>query len=318
MNTLVTGGLGFIGSALCKALVAGGDHVRVLDDSSRGSKEKLGRALKDIELVEGDIRDPSLVHDAVRGMDRVCHAAAINGTAHFYERPAHVLDVGVKGMVNVLDACMNENVRDLLVLSSSEVYQTPPATPTPEEVPLTIPDVRNPRYSYAGTKIISELMALHYGKEGGFTRMRIVRPHNIYGPDMGEDHVIPQFVRRMRDLAEQSDEYPLPFPIQGDGTQTRAFCHIDDFTAGLLLVLEKGEHLGIYNVGTTEEVAIGDLARRIATLMNLEIAVTPGPAAAGATLRRCPDIGKARSLGYAPAVTLAEGLPQVVEWYRKS
>jgi dTDP-glucose 4,6-dehydratase/UDP-glucose 4-epimerase len=315
MKTLVTGGLGFLGSALSKALVIRGDTVRILDDGSRGTKEKLGRALKDIELIEGDIRDPALVHEAVKGTDRVCHLAAINGTGNFYERPAHVLDVGVKGMVNVLDACMNENVRDLLVVSSSEVYHTPPVTPTPEEVPLVIPDVRNPRYSYAGTKIISELMALHYGKEGGFERTRIVRPHNIYGPDMGFDHVIPQFIMRLKELSRSSTEHPLHFPIQGDGTQTRAFCYIDDFIAGLLLVMEKGEHLGTYNLGTSDEISIHDLVMKISSIMNLEITVAPGPPAPGATTRRCPDISKARALGYCPNVSFEQGLAQTVDWY---
>ena len=193
-SILVTGGSGFIGSALVKALVRDGHSVRVLDDNSRGAPRSLREVEGDIEFIGGDIRDAAAVARAVHGMDEVHHLAFVNGTEFFYSAPELVLDVGVKGMINVIDACRSEGVGSLVLASSSEVYQTPPHVPTDEHAPLIVPDPTNPRYSYGGGKIISELMALNYGRKY-FERVLIFRPHNVYGPDMGWEHVVPQFAR---------------------------------------------------------------------------------------------------------------------------
>ncbi|MCX7313621.1 MAG: SDR family NAD(P)-dependent oxidoreductase [Alphaproteobacteria bacterium] len=311
---LVTGGSGFIGSALVKALVKAGHAVRVLDDNSRGAPRRLVDVAKDIEFIGGDIRDAATVHGAMSGVDEVHHLAFVNGTEFFYSAPELVLDVGVKGMVNVIDACRAANVRRLVLASSSEVYQTPPQVPTDESAPLVVPDPTNPRYSYGGGKIISELMAINYGRKF-FDRVMIFRPHNVYGPDMGFEHVIPQFALRLKRTAAKHKTGRLPFEIQGEGRQTRSFCHVDDLVRGVLVMRDKGEHLGIYHVGTTEEVAIGDVARLIAAHAGHEIELVSRPAPAGGTERRCPDIRKLAGLGYAPQVPLAAGLPPTVDWY---
>lgn len=311
---LVTGGLGFLGAALTRGLVAAGHRVRVFDNASRGSLERLGDTAADVEVMTGDIRDPDAVRRAIRDTDVVCHLAFVNGTEFFYRHPAYVLDVGVKGMVNVLDACIALSVPELVLASSSEVYQTPPAVPTDESVPLTVPDPGNPRYSYGGGKIISELMALNYGREY-FERVVVFRPHNVYGPAMGWEHVIPQFVRRMVDMAARNGSDAVPFPIQGDGSQTRSFIYIDDFTDGLLRVIEAGEHLGIYHIGTTEEVTIRDVADAVAACLGMRIAIQAGPEAVGGTPRRCPDVSRLAALGFTPRFTLATGLPPTVSWY---
>ena len=131
-SILVTGGSGFIGSALVKALVKEGHAVRVLDDNSRGAPRRLREVEGDIEFIGGDIRDAAVVARAVRGVDEVHHLAFVNGTEFFYSAPELVLDVGVKGMINVIDACRSEGVGKLILASSSEVYQTPPHVPTDE------------------------------------------------------------------------------------------------------------------------------------------------------------------------------------------
>ncbi len=136
-------------------------------------------------------------------MDEVHHLAFVNGTEFFYSAPELVLDVGVKGMINVIDACRAEGVGKLILASSSEVYQTPPHVPTDETAPLVVPDPTNPRYSYGGGKIISELMAINYGRKF-FERVLIFRPHNVYGPDMGWEHVVPQFAMRLKDMTRQA------------------------------------------------------------------------------------------------------------------
>lgn len=312
---LVTGGAGFLGSALVRRLAAEGRRVRVLDDQSRGSYGRLGGLTGDVEIVHGDIRDAAAVQRAVQGVETVCHLAFVNGTEFFYSMPEVVLEVGVKGIVNVIDACLDNGVRNMLLMSSSEVYQTPPSIPTDESVPLSVPDPLNPRFSYGGSKIISELMALNYGRHH-FDRVVIVRPHNVYGPDMGNEHVVPQFFAQMIRLLPQRHD-PLLFTVQGDGSEQRAFVYIDDFIDGTMAVLDRGEHLGIYHVGTMEEIAMRDLAHLVAAQFGRTIRIEAGAPAPGGTARRCPDIGKVAALGYQPKWTLADGIAAVADWHRQ-
>jgi nucleoside-diphosphate-sugar epimerase len=312
---LITGGTGFIGSALVKALLKAGARVRVLDNNSRGSREKLGEAAKDVEIMEGDIRDPEVVRRAVRGVESVYHLAAVNGTEYFYSKPEFVLEVAVKGIVNVIDACLAEGVRDFGLASTSEVYQTPSVVPTPETVPLIVPDPLNARYSYAGGKIVSELMAINYGRKH-FERVVIFRPHNVYGPNMGWEHVIPQLIKRLEGLAEKKSAGPILLPIQGTGQESRSFVYIDDMIDGILELMEKGKHLEIYHIGTEDEVTVENLAKEIGKQFGLAVEVSPGALSPGGTLRRCPNISKMRALGYAPKISLTEGLGRTVHWYR--
>ncbi len=310
---LVTGGSGFIGSSLVKALVAKGSKVRVLDDNSRGHARRLKEVMPRIEFVSGDIRNPKVVDKAIKGVDVVCHLAFVNGTEFFYTKPDYVLDVGVKGIVNVIDACRKHSVDELVLASSSEVYQTPLHVPTDETAALSIPDPLNPRYSYGAAKIISEIMTINYGRKY-FKRAVIFRPHNVYGPDMGWEHVVPQLVLRMKKLAAAT-RGKIVFPIQGTGRETRAFVYIDDFTQGLMKVIEKGKHLGIYHIGTKEEIAISQVAKSVAAFYGRTIQIKPGTLAQGGTLRRCPDIQKLVALGYKPRYSFADGLKITAKWY---
>jgi nucleoside-diphosphate-sugar epimerase len=316
-NFLITGGTGFLGAALARRLVGDGHYVRIFDDNSRGAPRRLADIVKGLELVQGDVRDCEGVSKAVSGSDIVVHLAAINGTRFFYSKPDLVLNVGVRGILSVIDACRANKVRDLLVASSSEVYQTPPRIPTDETAPLTVPDVLNPRYSYAGSKIISELLALNFGRTS-FGRVTIFRPHNVYGPDMAWEHVVPQFCLRAMDLIALHPRGPLPFPIQGGGTQTRAFIYIDDMIDGLLTLIEKGGHLEVYHVGNPEEVTIADVARLVVREFGRDIEIQPSSLPPGSIPRRCPDIDKLKKLGFAPRVRFAVGVQETVAWYRKN
>lgn len=313
---LVTGGTGFLGSALVHRLVDEGHRVRILDSNLRGNPRRLQDILDKVDIVEADIRDPAAVQHACLGMDSVIHLAYINGTEFFYTKPELVLEIAVCGMMNVLNGCRQAGLSELVLASSSEVYQTPPVVPTDENVPLSVPDPLNPRYSYGGGKIISELLAINYGRSY-LERVIIFRPHNVYGPDMGWEHVIPQFVIRMKELCKNPND-PLPFPIQGTGEETRSFVFIEDFIDGLMVVLGRGEHLGIYNIGTMEEVPIVRIAQLVADYYDRRIQIVPGKLTEGSTKRRCPDIGKLRSLGYHPRYSLREGVHITAEWYDRN
>ena len=310
---LVTGGAGFIGDALVQALANQGHFVRSFDNGWRHT----GATATPNPLIEpfqGDIRDPNSVNEAARGMDIVCHLAAINGTKHFYEHPDLVLEVGVKGMLNVLDACKSQGIKELITTSSSEAYQTPPHTPTDESVPLIVPDPRNPRYSYGGSKLISELLTLHAPY---LNRASIVRPHNVYGPAMGWEHVVPEFIIRMAELCESS-QAEINFPIQGSGNETRSFVYVSDMVDGFLKVIENGKHREIYHVGTEDEITIADLAIAIGKTFDRKINLMTTPLTHGSTVRRCPSIQKIQGIGYHPQVSLTEGLAKTARWYTEN
>ena len=311
---LVTGGNGFIGSALVRRLVAEGHEVRVFDNKSRNSGNGLDDIAAEIEFIVGSVCDAEAVSDAARGVDSVIHLAAINGTEFFYSRPEQVLDVGVRGMLHVIDACRARGVGEMIVASSSEVYQFPETVPTDETAALVVPDLTNPRYSYAGSKIISELLAMWWGR-AAFERVIIFRPHNVYGPNMGWEHVLPHFILRAMEAVAGTPEGPVPFPIQGDGNQTRAFMHVDDCIDGVMLLIDKGEHLGVYHLGNPEELEIAEVARRVVAYFGHEVRIDPSELPPGGTPRRCPDIGRMRGLGFMPKISFDQGLASIAEWY---
>ena len=120
--------------------------------------------MNNLNFIQGDIRNINELSKAMQDIDIVYHLAFINGTSNFYQKPGLVLDVGIKGMTNIIDLIPNSKVKKIVLASSSEVYQTPINIPTSEIVECKIPDVMNPRYSYGGTKIINELMLLHHHK----------------------------------------------------------------------------------------------------------------------------------------------------------
>jgi len=310
---LVTGGTGFIGSALVRRLLKVGHRVRVLDNQSRGHPRRLDGVRHDVELIDGDMRSAEAVRKAAQGVDGICHLAYVNGTEFFYTMPEVILEIAVKGMLNVIDACLVEKVSELILASSSEVYHLPSEIPTPEDVPLLVPDVLNPRFSYGGGKIISELLAINYGRKH-IPRVLIFRPHNVFGPDMGWEHVVPQFVLRMKELCQKGTGR-IRFPIQGTGQETRSFIFVEDCVDGVAVLMEKGAHLGIYHVGTSEERTVEELARAVGRHFGREIDLVPGPEAKGATPRRCPNTLKLQALGFKPQVSFEAALALTAHWY---
>jgi len=315
-SVLVTGGSGFIGASLVRKLVDLGYRVRVFDNHFRGSMRRLKGYEKKIELLEGDIRKEDLVMKAVEGMDILYHLAFINGTRHFYEIPDQVLDVGVRGALNTLKAAVEQGVERYILASSSEVYQTPSKVPTDEKERILLEDITNPRYSYAGGKIISELLVLNFLRKAK-TEAVIFRPHNVYGPDMGYEHVIPELMKKICRASDSFARKEITLEIQGSGEETRAFCYIDNAVEEIMLCATKGTDGEIYHVGETREIRILDLIESMGRALDMKIKVVPGALRPGGTPRRCPDIGKIRALGFQEKVSLEDGLQRTLEWYRR-
>lgn len=319
MRILVTGGAGFIGSSLSVKLAQTGHEVRVLDDMSRGNRDRL-RGLQ-CTVIEGDVRNADDVLTAMHGCDTVAHLAYLQGTQTFYAEPRAVLDVALRGILNVLRGCEVTGCSDLLLVSSSEAYQVADQVPTPETVPLSVPDPMNARYSYGGGKIASELAALAWQRAGVLDRVIIARPHNIYGPDMGNEHVIPEFCHRMSKLTREQPEGVIRFPIQGTGEETRSFCYIGDCVDQLALLLERaGDGAGVWHVGSMDERTIAETARAVAACYGREIKVVPGTLPKGSPPRRLPDTSRIEALGASafPGETFEDGLARTVAWYRAS
>jgi nucleoside-diphosphate-sugar epimerase len=311
---LVTGGTGFLGSALVKELVRQGHAVRVLDNDSRGNVRKLGEFASQVEIVQADIRDQEAVLKATCGMELVYHLAFVNGTRFFYEKPEVVLDVGVRGALTTLEAAKVHEIERYVLASSSEVYQTPNTVPTDESASILLPDITNPRYSYAGGKVISELLALNFLRKTD-TDCVIFRPHNFIGPDMGFEHVIPELARKIFENSLGLTRKEIDLEIQGSGEETRAFCYVDNGVQGTILCADKGGDGEIYHIGEMRETSILDLVKMIGEILGVTINIVPGPLRAGGTPRRCPDTAKLEALGYVPSVGLEESLQRTVEWY---
>ncbi|SFG17386.1 UDP-glucose 4-epimerase [Halopelagius inordinatus] len=310
MEVHVTGGAGFIGSYLVRSLVEQGHDVTVFDNISRGEVSNLENVLDKIRFVEGDIRNRDELEEAIESPDILYHLAAINGTKNFYDRPYEVLDTNVEGVRNVVDIARKQDVDRLVFSSSSEVYGYPERFPTDEDHVLQIMDPENPRFSYAGSKIIGEQYVVNGADDSSYD-YTIVRPHNIYGEAMGYDHVIPEFIEQI--VTDQ------PFTVYGDGEQTRSFCYISDAVDAFVRAgFERGGENQIFNVGKQEEVTINGLADRLFDIAGVhpEVSHIESEELKGSTRRRQPDVSKARELlNYDPAVSLDEGLERTFSWY---
>ena len=301
---LITGGLGFIGRAITLSLLKKNNFVIIADNNFRNKKiDKLNH--KNLRIHKIDIREKNKINKICKNVDSVIHLAFINGTKFFYEQPRLVLDVALKGIINILEICEEKSIPEFFLASSSEVYQNAPYFPTDEKVPLLIPDPTNPRYSYAAGKILSEIMLLNTNH---FKRAIIFRPHNIYGPNMGYNHVIPEVILKTLTSKKQ-------IKIEGTGLHTRSFCFIDDFIEAFNILLKKGKNKNIYNIGTQNEIKINDLAKKIINFSKKKMIIKGSKEKLGNPSRRCPNISKINKLGFKPRINLNRGLKKTYEWY---
>ncbi len=305
-NYLVTGGTGFIGSNISNMLLKQGHKVIVFDNNSRGKVSRIFNKSKKFIFVKGDIRKKSDLEKAfIYKINTIIHLAYINGTKYFYSKPEQILDIATKGLINIYDLAIKHKIEEIVLASSSEVYHEPKKIPTSEKETLKIPDIFNPRYSYGGGKILTELYAANFGKKY-FKKTIIFRPHNVYGPDMGNEHVIPEFINKFKNLKNNK-----LFKIQGTGKEKRSFIYIDDFCNAFDIMLKKGKNLNIYNIGTTEIVTISKIISILKNIFQTNVKVQKNPIQLGGTKIRCPNIQKINKLGFKPKVSLYEGIKKI-------
>ena len=314
MRILITGARGFIGLSVASALIEQGADLILCDNGSRGPADTAFESLlsnPSVTYFDVDLTKSTGWDILPKGIDAIFHFAAINGTRYFYERPYEVINTNLLCTIEMLHWHLkNDSNSHIIWTSSSETYASVNhPIPTSENTSVGISDVFNPRYSYAASKLAGEVLLINYARTENkpFT---IVRPHNIYGPRMGTEHVIPEFIMRLINKEN-------PFLIYG-AEQTRCFCYIDDFVNGMLATLAHEEAKGqIFHLGDDRnEIKIIDLAQMLHDIANTETNFKVEPAPAGSVERRKPDITKAKDLlGFRPVMDLRLGLKSTLDWY---
>lgn len=314
---LVLGGAGFIGYHLASRLAGEGHALTLVDDLSRGRRDAELQALcarPNVELVQADLTRPGALDALPRQWEQVYMLAAVVGVRNVESDPARVIRVNTRSVLEVLDWLPGSG-EVLFFASTSETYAggvtagTLPV-PTPEDVPLSVPDVAAPRFAYAASKILGEAAVIHAARA---RRLPVVigRFHNVYGPRMGTDHVVPE-------LSLRAVRREHPFRLYG-AAQRRAFCHVADAVEAMTrLVAAEAARGRVVNIGNDgEETTMEDLLRIILRAARFEPAIQRLPAPAGSVDRRCPDLTRLRALtGFAPKVPLEAGIGETFDWYR--
>lgn len=313
-GVLVTGGAGFIGSHLVEALLERGESVVVLDNLSTGRLANLASldTHPNFQFVHGSVLDELMVDELVYQCDTVVHLAAAVGVKLILERPLRSLTTNIRGSEVVIGAAQRYG-RKILVASTSEIYGKNGAGPLSEESDRILGDPSIARWFYSAAKAVDEILAIAYHRERDLPTI-VVRLFNTVGPRQSPEYgmVIPRFIRQA-----QAGE---PLTIFGDGTQRRCFCHVSDVVRALLSLLEHPAAVGqVFNVGSSEEVTIAELAGRIIerTRSVSKMEFIPYAEAYGVGFedmhRRLPDITKVRSLiGWAPEHDLEQILAETV------
>jgi nucleoside-diphosphate-sugar epimerase len=311
ITSLVTGGAGFIGSHIVQALLERGDHVRVLDNFSTGSRANLETALQryttHLTVIEGDLRDATLVAQTVRGVDYIFHHAAYVSAPQSVSEPGTCFAINTHGTTLLFEAARQAKVRQVVIASSAAVYGNSQALPLIESTPLA------PISPYAASKLSTEIYA------GLYTRIYdlpivALRYFNVYGPRQSPKSMyaaaIPIFIQRLLTGIAPT--------IYGDGGQTRDFINVADVARANLLAAETPAAGGqVYNICSGEAISLLDL---LATLAQI-IPQAPAPQFAaprpGDIYRSLGDpTYAATSLGFKPQIDLYTGLAEVVNWMR--
>jgi len=320
MHALITGGAGFIGSHLAERLIRLGHRVTVLDDLSTG-------ALRNVEHLQGkpgfrfthdSVLNRPILAECIDRCDMIFHLAAAVGVRLIVQSPVHTIETNVKGTEVVLEFAAKKK-KKVLVTSTSEVYGKANKVPFAEDDDLMLGPTTKDRWSYACSKALDEFLALAYWREHKLPVV-VARLFNTVGPRQTGRYgmVLPTFVRQA--LSHQ------PITVYGDGSQSRCFTHVDDTVGALVeLALHPGAVGQVFNVGTTESVTIGELARLVKLMTNSPSEIRHIPYAEAYEEgfedmhRRMPDLQKIHSLfGYRPGKNLRTTVQDVIDYCRRT
>jgi UDP-glucose 4-epimerase len=307
-STLVTGGAGFIGSAIARALLARGDKVRVLDNFFSGKRENLAEVAGDVELIEGDVRDGSAVARACAGVEVVFHEAAIPSVPRSLADPLASNDANITGTLNLLHEAKRAGVRRVVYAASSSAYGD---TPTLPKIETMTPAPLSP---YAVSKLAGEHYCAVFAGAYGLETVSL-RYFNVFGarqdPKSEYAAVIPRFVT--------AGLVGKGVTIFGDGTQSRDFCYIDNTVEANLAAASApaaGASGRVFNVACGAATSLNDVVKMIGEALGKSIPVTYAQARVGDVKHSLADIAAARSaLGYKAAVSFQEGLRRSIAWY---
>jgi UDP-glucose 4-epimerase len=305
LKTLVTGGAGFIGSNLVRALLEAGHEVRVIDNFSTGNRANLVDVGDSIEVVEGELRSYERVHNAVRGVDVVFHQGALPSVPRSVHDPLTTTAVNVEGTLNVLLAARDEDVRRVVFASSSSVYGNSGELPRSE---ASAPD---PIAPYAVAKLAAERFCVSFSRVYEIETVAL-RYFNVFGPrqDPRSQYaaVVPRFIQEISE--------GRPVPIYGDGMQSRDFTFVANVVeANLLAATAEGVNGRILNIATGSPISVNELADTIGRVLGREVEKTYLPLRPGEVRDSSADLSAARELlGYETRVGLEEGLRRTAEF----
>lgn len=304
---LITGGAGFVGSAIADQLLeAGAKEVRVVDNLVRGSKENLSSALAtgQLRLIVDDIRDPAVVDDAVAGVDYIFHEAALRIT-RCAEAPREAVDVLIGGLLNVLESAVRHKVKKVIAASSASVYGNPSYLPMDEGHPF------NNRTLYGAGKIANEQMLRAYFEMFKLPYVAF-RYFNVYGPRMDLDGVYTEVLIRWLDAIDAGK----PPRIFGDGTQSMDFVFVDDVARANLKALESDVADEAFNVGTGVQTTLNELCGELLRLTGSQLRPEHVEArkVANVQARRATTEKAEKLLGFRAQVNLQDGLRELIRW----
>ena len=300
----MTGGAGFIGSNLIDRL-SSDNRVIVLDNLISGSLANLEQSRDRITFIEGDIRDKSVIESIVADVEFIFHLAANVGNIKSIEDPCFDMEVNIKGTLNLLEACVNSNVRKFVYSSSAAVYGDAKYLPIDEVHAL------NPESPYAVSKLAAEKYCFVFHNIYAVPVIAL-RYFNVYGPRQGSSqyaNVIPIFFRKIRDRE--------PLTIFGDGKQTRDFVNVKDIVAANILAAETKETFGIFNIAGGKSITVNELADHVTDITNCQAERVYAPPREGEVLHSLADISAAKmSLGFNPSVNITDGLREYFGYLR--
>lgn len=302
---MVTGGAGFIGSHLCKALIGQGHEVICVDNFFTGSRQNVLELLGDsrFELMRHDVTDPLLVE-----VDEIYNLACPASPVHYQHDPVHTTKTSILGALNMLDLAKRFGAR-ILQASTSEVYGDPDIHPQPEAYWGNVNPI-GPRACYDEGKRCAEALFFDYRRQYG-TRIKVARIFNTYGPHMqpNDGRVVSNFI--MQALCGED------ITIYGEGNQTRSFCYVDDMVSGLVKLMESGESVtGPINLGNPQEITIRELAGKVIELTGSGSRIIHKDLPQDDPRRRRPDISKARDMiGWEPVTPIDDGLKAAIDYF---